>query len=199
MELKQQLEAILFFKAEPVSFEFLSRATGAKTSDIKIAAAELAHDLKNRGLRIIITGDTVGIYTAPEAAELLEKITREEIERELSPASLETLSTVAYLGPIAKSEIDYIRGVNCAFTLRALTVRGLVEKIQNSNDARTFMYQPTQEFLAHMGLTSQEQLPGYAETIEAIDQFKSKNAEKQPVNIAAQEVVHEENDNNKES
>jgi chromosome segregation and condensation protein ScpB len=72
--------------------------------------------------------------TVPEASELIEKIIKDELTRELGKSSLETLTIILYKSPIAKPEIDYIRGVNSNYILRNLLVRGLVEKISNPKD-----------------------------------------------------------------
>ena len=59
--------------------------------------------------------------TSAEASTLIEKLTKEELNRDLGKASLETLSIIMYQGPIKRSQIDYIRGVNSTFILQKLT------------------------------------------------------------------------------
>ena len=53
---------------------------------------------------------------------------KEELTEDLTPASLETLSIVAYLGPISRVRIEYLRGVNSSVILRSLMIRGLIER-----------------------------------------------------------------------
>jgi len=46
----------------------------------------------------------------------------------LSPASLETLSVVAYRQPVTRAEVEAIRGVNCDQTFYTLASRRLIEE-----------------------------------------------------------------------
>ena len=79
----------------------------------------------------------------------------------LTPASLETLAIIAYLGPCNRALIEYVRGVNSTFILRSLMIRGLVERKPDPKRMNTFLYQVSFDFLRHMGLTRQGDLPDY--------------------------------------
>jgi segregation and condensation protein B len=111
------------------------------------------------------------LATAPESAPVIEKISKEEINRDLSKAAAETLAIVLYQGPIAKSKIDYIRGVNSVFILRNLQIRGLVEKTEHPEDKRSYLYQPTFELLSYLGVTKKEDLPEYGTVEKKIEEF----------------------------
>ena len=76
---------------------------------------------------------------------------------------METLSIVLYKNGVSRSEIDYVRGVNSSFTLRALSVRGLVEKTIDAKDSRRYIYRPSFELLSFMGIKNVEELPDYGE------------------------------------
>ena len=86
-------------------------------------------------------------------------------------AGLETLSIILYKGPINRREIDYIRGVNSNFILRNLLIRGLVERVQNTDDARSFLYKPTFEVLSFMGISKIEDLPEYVEVRREVEEI----------------------------
>ncbi len=161
MSLEQQLEAILFWKAEPVSVKKLAAACGRSEEETNDAIAKLEQNLMSTGVRLLRKNDEVLLGTAPEASELIEKLTKEELSRDLGKAGLETLSIVLYQGPITRAGIDYIRGVNSSFILRHLQIRDLVEKIADPSDARRFLYQPTFALLQHLGVTKVEELPEY--------------------------------------
>lgn len=169
LPLSAQLEALLFWKGEPVTHkraaEILKASNpGLTPKALDEAIAELAAALAARGggLTLVQTGDELMLGTAPAAAPLIEQLTREELTRDLGKAGLETLSIVLYKGPISRREIDNIRGVNSTFILRNLLIRGLVEKVNGAGDQRTFLYQPTMQLIAFMGLTKPEELPEYA-------------------------------------
>ena len=91
----------------------------------------------------------------------------------MGKAGLETLSIILYQGPITRSEIDYIRGVNSNFILRNLLVRGLIEKIVSPKDTRSFMYRPTFELLQHIGVSKIENVPDYQKIRTEIENFKN--------------------------
>ena len=86
---------------------------------------------------------------------------------------METLSIILYQGPISRSDIDYIRGVNSQFILRNLLIRGLIERIDNPNDARSFLYKVSINLLANLGINKIEELPEYEQVKKDIDLFKS--------------------------
>lgn len=161
MSLEQQIEAILFWKAEPITIKKLAEACGRGEGEIRDALNSLETAIKSRGVRLIRKNDEVTLGTAPEASELIEKLTREELSRDLGRAGLETLSIILYRGPITRAEIDYIRGVNSSFILRHLQIRDLVEKIIDPSDARRFLYRPSFALLQHLGLSRIEDLPEY--------------------------------------
>lgn len=159
----KKLEAILFYTAEPVSVKFLSKILEISKDEIMSAIGELGILLTNRGLRLVYHNDEVMLVTAPEFSEIIEKIIKEERERDLGRAGIETLSIVAYKGPVSKKEIEYIRGVNCQFVLRNLLLRGLVEKKASLNDERVVQYSITADTLRYLGLGHISELPEYEE------------------------------------
>jgi len=181
--LSTKLEAILFWKAEPVTFKKLAQllsmektdtaeAVKISESDIKSVLLELETTLKGRGLSLVQTDTEVMLGTAKEFSPLIEQLTKEELSRDLGKAGLETLAIVLYQGPISRADIDYIRGVNSQFILRNLLIRGLVERIGNPKDARSFLYKTTLDLLAHLGVSKVEELPEYNKVRSDIEAFK---------------------------
>ena len=161
MDLDKKIEAILFWKGEPMKLKKLADMFDVSVHDIQFGINTLKEGLQNRGVALIEKEDEVMLATAPEFGEIIENLTKEELSKDLGKASLETLSIVLYQGPIKRSEIDYIRGVNSQFILRNLLVRGLIDKITDPKDARTFVYKPSFELLAHLGVKNIEELPEY--------------------------------------
>lgn len=162
-ELMQKIEAILFYLAEPVEVSFLAKTLEVSKSDVVSALLDLAESLQNRGLRIIQNGEEITMVTAPEFSGLIEKIIKEERERDLGRAGIETLAIIAYKGPVSKKEIEYIRGVNSQYALRNLLLRGLVEKKTSKTDERVIVYSVTTDTLRHLGVSSLGDLPEYGD------------------------------------
>jgi segregation and condensation protein B len=156
-----RIEAILFYKNEPVSREDLASFLGVSIEDIDRGLIELTKTLSSRGIRLIQHKDSVSLVTAPEYSDLIEKITKEELKKDLTEASLETLSIVCYKGPVTRKEIEYIRGVNSSMSLRTLLIRGLIERVPSKLDERIYLYSPTTDTLAYLGIGSLTELPSY--------------------------------------
>lgn len=177
MDLSQKIEAILFFKAEPVTVKKLASLLKTDESSVSSALQKLEEDLKNRGVGLVRNGDEAVLGTNKDLSSLIEEITKEEISRDLGKAGLETLSIILYQGPVSRADIDYIRGVNSQFILRNLLVRGLIDRVENPQDARSFLYKPTLELLSHLGVSKIEDLPQYGQVREEIDGFKKSQQE----------------------
>jgi segregation and condensation protein B len=184
MKLEQKIEALLFWKAEPMSIKKIAILLEEEESLVKNALVTLAKTLEERGVRIIEKDDEVQIGTAPEVSSLIEKLAKDELARDIGKAGLETLSTILYYGPISRRDIDYIRGVNSAFIERNLLVRGLIEKVEDTKDQRVFLYKPTFDLLAFLGISKVENLPDYEKVRSeflAFGQAKEKiEKEKEP-------------------
>jgi len=180
--LSNQIEALLFWKSEPVSLKELSKMISVEVEKIDEALLELEKNLENRGIVLVKKDESVYLATSSESSELIKKITKEEESAELGKASLETLSIVLYKSPIRRSDIDYIRGVNSSFILRNLLVRGLIDKKTDPKDSRTFVYSPSFELLAHLGITEVAKLPDFEKVqteIQAFREQKEKNNQTQ--------------------
>jgi segregation and condensation protein B len=161
LPLDTQIEAVLFWKGEPQSIKKLAASLGKKEEEISAALEILKEKIKDRGVELVFKDDEVMLGTSSKLSHIIERLTKEELVRDLGKAGLETISIIAYRGPISRAEIDYIRGVQSNFILRNLQIRGLVEKITDSKDARRFLYQPTFELLAFLGVSKITDLPEY--------------------------------------
>ena len=172
--LEAKLEAILFLYGEPIKLKKLAEILGVEQTEVKEAAMSLAkrvNQAENRGLNIIVFDDRVQLTTKPELKSLLTKIANEELDNPLTPASLETLAIIAYLGPCNRSLIEYIRGVNSTFILRSLMIRGLIERHPDPKRANAFVYQVSFDFLRHIGINSPEELPDYGKHRQSVQLF----------------------------
>ena len=179
--LAKKIEAVLFWRAEPISKKKLAELLDSNITAVEEGLAELETALASRGITLVKKEDEVMLGTAPEFSPLIEKLTKEELHKDLGKAGLETLSIILYFGPVSRSEIDYIRGVNSTFVLRNLLIRGLVERVQNKNDQRSFLYKPTFELITFLGLKGVSELPEYETARAELDQFKNAQQEQDAV------------------
>lgn len=157
------LEAILFIYGEPMEAAELAKILGENRERIIAVAEMLSSRLTEgkRGLRIVSDGTSLQITTAPEFSEVVQRVIKHEFSEELSSASLETLAIVAYRGPISRSEVDYIRGVNSTFMLRSLLIRGLVSRRENPARPNSYVYTISMDSLKFLGIEKPEDLPEY--------------------------------------
>lgn len=175
-DIEKQLEAVLFWKGEPLSYKKLAEILKVPENEIKDAVFNLKNNLAGRGVALIENGGEVALATAPEFSKLIENLQKEELNKDLSRASLETLSIILYKGGASRAEIDYIRGVNSSFTLRALSVRGLVDKTADERDSRRYIYKPSFDTLSYLGVRSLEELPEWQEVKGSLESA-AKNLE----------------------
>ena len=172
------LEALLFLHGEPATFEFLCSVLDipAEVLHVNLDTLDARLSEPHRGLRLIRTSVSAQLVTSPEMGELLERIVKTELESDLTPAVLETLSVIAYLGPVDRAHIEYVRGVNSSFSLRNLLLRGLIERIQSPEHKNQNVYQIAPAALRHLGVKSASELPDY-ETLRTATNAISSNSE----------------------
>ena len=169
-DLSKHIEAILFHKAEAVKLSELAKTLNATKDHIETALKDLEKKLEGRGVTLVRNRDAIMLGTTPETAIVIEKLIKDELDKDLGKAGLEILSIVLYRGPIKRSDIDYIRGVNSSYILRSMVMRGLVERI-NVPGNRSFVYRPTFELLAYLGVSCIEELPEYDQVNNEIAQL----------------------------
>ncbi|NCS98637.1 SMC-Scp complex subunit ScpB [Candidatus Parcubacteria bacterium] len=169
--LVNKIESLLFYQVEPMKIKKMAEILEVDEENINQSIQELEKNLENRGVKLIKNDDVISLTTSPENSDIIEKIKKEEQDKELSKAALETLSIILYRGPIKRSVIDYIRGVNSQFSLRSLLIKGLIEKEQSKDDERAFVYKPSIDLLSYMGISKIEELPEYKEVNEDINIF----------------------------
>jgi segregation and condensation protein B len=178
-DLAQKIEALLFALGRPLSRAELAKLLGANAQDVDAALKEPA---QGRGVVLVDDGAQIELRIAPQAAELVEKVRKDEYARELGKAGQEVLSAVLYRGPLTRSEIDFIRGVNSSQTLRTLAMRGLVRRVPNPKDSRSFLIEPTTELLATLGVSRAQDLPDYQEVRTKLQALEEAYRQKEAAN-----------------
>jgi segregation and condensation protein B len=177
-ELSKKIESIIFYKGEEISFRELSKLLGAGENEIKTEVDVLKEKYINAGVKLITTDSSVLMTTGEEVSEIIESLEREGYEKELTKAALETLTIILYRGPLKRSMIDFVRGVNSQFTLRNLLIRGLIEKMPDPKDERAYLYKPTSDLLRFLSVSDIKELQEYKEINDKVDSFITNSKEK---------------------
>ncbi len=169
MELSKQIEGLLFYKATPVKLTQLQKLFDVNEAQLTAALDTLAQELKDRAVRLTRTEREVQLTTTPTLDELIESVRKDELKRDIGKAGAETLAIILYKEPISRVEIDRIRGVNSAFILRHLMVRGLIER---NTEGKRHTFGITPALLAHLGVTHKTELPNHAAVLDQLEKFE---------------------------
>lgn len=176
-DLRDKIEALLFALGRPLSRAELSSMLAVEEGALKEALEQLSH--KEGGITVVDDGREVELRVQAQNAALIERVRKDEYSRDIGKAGLEVLSAILYRGPLTRSEVDFIRGVNSSQTMRTLTLRGLIRKVPNPRDERSFLYEPTTELLSQLGVSRPQDLPEYAQVREKLAALEEAYRQKQ--------------------
>ena len=160
-ELARTIEAVLVVASQPLSADDLAEATEDERERVD-AALELLCERYREGRSGIVLEHVAGgwAYRASRgAAAACARLFDRPVERGLSQAALETLATIAYLGPCSRPEIARIRGVNVDGVVAGLVERGLISEAGRQDDFGAIRYRTTPLFERVFGLESLAALP----------------------------------------
>lgn len=155
------LEALLLASGDPLSIQRIQEIMGGAKAEILEVADRLQGVLaaESRGIEIVVVAEKLQLRTKPIYADYVRQLMAVR-PRKLSQAALETLAVVAYQQPVVKSEIDKIRGVDVAPTLKTLIERNLVKILgYQASVGQPALYGTTEDFLRVFGLSGLTELP----------------------------------------
>ncbi len=160
--LKPILECILLVSDAAVEFDRLA-ALFPETDPTEIRQAlealKTEYDDRQAGICLVQVAGGYQIRTRPEYADWIQQFLKPRPQR-LSAAAMETLAIVAYRQPILRSEIEFIRGVDCGAVLRQLLERRLIRIAGRKPIAgRPLIYATGKRFLEVFGLNDIRDLP----------------------------------------
>jgi segregation and condensation protein B len=161
--LSQLLEAALFAANRPLTLDELEGLESeASPAEVRTALDQLRehYDFDGHSIEIVELAGGYQILTRASFAAAVERAQAMQRQPRLSPATLETLATIAYRQPVGRAEIEEIRGVNAGGVLRTLQERGLIEVVGRSEGlGRPLLYGTTPLFLELLGLNDLADLP----------------------------------------
>ncbi|OGH77870.1 MAG: hypothetical protein A3G08_02145 [Candidatus Magasanikbacteria bacterium RIFCSPLOWO2_12_FULL_47_9b] len=174
MSLKPRIESILFVASKPLGVNDIARALSADPLSVEKVIQDLCvmHNTPESGIHILFQDGTVQMATNPGVYETTELFLKDEIAGELTKAQLESLTVIAYKGPITRPELEQIRGVNCAVIIRNLMIRGLVEEKERDSELLP-VYHISMEALRQLAVTNTSELPNF-DVLSAHDSIPPK-------------------------
>jgi segregation and condensation protein B len=162
------LEAMLFVGGPPLTAEAVAAVIRGFTPDRfreAIDALNKAYRTQNRPYSIQPQGAGYVLAVKPAYRGVKEKLFGGPREARLSQPALDVLALVAYRQPLAKADIDALRGADSGATLRQLVRLGLVAVTRRAEaESPEVGYGTTARFLELFGLTSLDDLPRLADT-----------------------------------
>lgn len=175
IELRRSIEALLFASERPLSAEEIQEAfpDGVSEKDIKaqIDALRDEYEAQRRGFRLYEIAGGFQLASAIDFAEVLKRFYQAREKKRMSPASLETLSVIAYRQPVTRADIEAIRGVNVDGAVKGLMEKALIRIVGRKEvPGRPILYGTTRDFLERFGLKSLDDLPPLSEyTLKDLD------------------------------
>ena len=184
MRLSEVIEAVLFVSDAPMTVPELVAAIAHNTTHnavaveghspeapvdapaVETALSELMVKFAGAGYAFELKAIAGGyqFLTKQHYAPFVRAATLVREQRKLSRAALETLAIIAYRQPITRSEIEFIRGVNCEYALQRLLEKQLVEPAGRADmPGRPLIYRTSKAFMDYFGLASLADLPKLTE------------------------------------
>jgi segregation and condensation protein B len=157
------VEAVLLTSARPVGLSALSSATGLPEQVVGSALSDLARRYSPEESGILLRNVAGGylLSTNPACAPAVERFRDEARPTPLSGAAYEVLSCALYHGPLTRSAISAVRGVNSDAVVRNLIDRGLLAEVgaDRESPGSPALLDVTEEVLVAAGAASREDFP----------------------------------------
>jgi segregation and condensation protein B len=176
-EIRACLKSVAETSGEPS--ETLKLFAEASPREVGDAVESIAKELSRLelGLEVAEVNGGFRFQTQPSCGRWVRNLLKLDRPNRLSRPALETLAIIAYRQPIAKSEIEAIRGVVVDHIVKALMELHLIRIVGRSDlPGRPFLYGTTSTFLDHFGLKSLNELNELDPTLQ-----RSKAAERKAV------------------
>lgn len=159
---KSVIESILFAAGRQVEIKEFALAVEKSPEEIIdiIETLKDEYDEKNAGIEIIRIKDSYQMCTRKEYYDFVAQVLDKKNKPNLSNASLEIISIIAYNPDITRAQIETIRGVNSDGTIYKLLEYELIKE-SGKLDApgRPTTYAVADKFFKMFGISNLEDLP----------------------------------------
>lgn len=174
-QLMSRIEALLFVVGdEGMTVKQLAQYLEVEAMDIEAGLSELQTKYEESQASGIMLKQLAGTYqltTKPEVADAIKKLVENPTNQVLTGASLEVLAIIAYKQPIARAEVEDLRGVKSERPIATLVARALVQEVGRvEGTGRAILYGTTKEFLNYFGLKNIAELPPLPDAVAEDDE-----------------------------
>lgn len=169
------IEAILFVSGDGVDTNIMRDALGVTEEEFNYAVEKLKEKYSgDNGIHLISYRTKLQLCSNPNYSEQVSAVLNPVKEKQLTKATLETLSIIAYKQPITKLEIEDIRGVSSDYAIDILEENNLIEVVGRKDSiGKPLLFGTTEEFLKRFELSDITDLPSYDEVLDKIKTIES--------------------------
>ena len=126
--LENVLESILFVNGDAVDIADITSKLDVSKADIKNAVKKLKEKYtENSGVVLLEFNNKLQFASNSKYADTVSLVLNPIRQRNLSRATLETASIIAYKQPVTRLEIEEIRGVSSDYAINILMEHNLIE------------------------------------------------------------------------
>jgi segregation and condensation protein B len=146
--------------------------------ELEQAMTELweSYSSQDGGIRIEKSAGGYLFSTRPDNDPWIRRLLHANRKNKLSPAALETLSTIAYHQPITLAEICSFRGVDASHSLKTLLQKRLVKIVgRKKSPGKPLIYRTSKRFLTYFGLDSLKDLPSQEEISKLLEEEQDES------------------------
>ncbi|MCB0320840.1 MAG: SMC-Scp complex subunit ScpB, partial [Bdellovibrionales bacterium] len=190
VERQALVEAILYTNGAPLTAGRIAEVTTLPKNEVVdiLESIALRHSLEESGVELIEIQGKYQLRSKAAFGPFIQRL-KTSRPRRLSPPALETLAIVAYRQPIVKSDVEKIRGVDAAPTLKTLLDRGFIRIVGHQPSVgQPALYGTTDRFLEVFGLKSLSELP----TLRDLQLLEAEPGDESASDEVDEEVMIEE-------
>lgn len=166
-ECKRIIEAVLYAAGHPVTYEKLAQvlhSTPSATQQLVSAYADEynvgGEEALPRGIMLLCFEKSCQLCTKEQYGSYIREALGIRRGGNLSQASIEVLSIVAYNQPVTRAFVDTVRGVDSSYAISSMCDKHLIEVCGRLDvPGRPLLYRTTPDFLRVFGLSSISDLP----------------------------------------
>lgn len=174
--LENILESLLFVAGEPVAISDITDKLDVTKNQVEKAVKKLQEKYgQDCGLNLLSFNNKLQFSTNPKYADEVSLVLNPIRQRNLTKATMETASIIAYKQPITRVEIEEIRGVSCDYAINILLEHKLIEVVGRKDTVgHPALFGTTDEFLKRFDISSIDELPDYNQMLEDIQKINKK-------------------------
>ncbi|WP_288778157.1 SMC-Scp complex subunit ScpB [uncultured Sneathia sp.] len=173
-----EIEAIIFLSDKPVPIEELADFLNKTVEETKTLLLDLKEKRENTGINLEIKEEMVKFVTNPNCGKAIQDFFNPTVKvKKLSKSSMETLTIIAFKGPITKSAIEDIKGVSVDGSIQTLLEKKLIYASGRKKSlGNPKLYEVTENFYGYVGVESKEELFNM-EKAQWLKEYKEDNIE----------------------